>query len=361
MLGIETNSKRIFGLDLLRVFAIFFVIHGHGAFLLTNTSLSFTANIPLPDVVDIFFVLTGFLIGSAFIAYSEKNTHVDFRKTIRFYGRTALRILPNYYFILILYYVLVKWDIVNGDLIKFPMWKFATFSQNLVSPFYDFFWESWCLPVQWWFYIIFPLLLALFSRHFSMRWIVPVMCMFFIVLSIVFRISISANAADGFWWDVWIRKTVLSRCDCIFVGVFASWIRVYFPDFWNRHAVKILVAGLILLLCIILIPRPIGSVYRNVVYFSMQSVAIAMLLPMATRVQSNRTFCGRVITHVSVLSYAMYLTNLMVVQIISKNYSDIFDGLGICGYGLYWLIIIVASYLLYILVEKPFAKIRSRI
>ena len=66
MLGIEVDNKRIFGLDFLRAFAIFCVVHAHGEHLLDDSCLSFLSEVPLPHGVDIFFVISGFLIGSSF-------------------------------------------------------------------------------------------------------------------------------------------------------------------------------------------------------------------------------------------------------------------------------------------------------
>jgi len=85
MLGIETEQNRIFGLDFLRAIAIFFVVHGHGAFLLNDTHFAFFNKTPFPDVVDIFFVLTGFLIGSSFLSYAKKTMVWIFGKR---YGST---------------------------------------------------------------------------------------------------------------------------------------------------------------------------------------------------------------------------------------------------------------------------------
>lgn len=361
MLGIDAHSNRNFGLDLLRALAIFFVVHGHGAFLLADTHLVFTTRIPMPDVVDIFFVLTGFLIGGIFLSYAEKQHRVDNQKVLRFYARTALRILPNYYVVLIVYILLVKGGLVVGNTSAFPLWRFATFTQNLCTPFYDFYWESWCLPVQWWFYILFPLLLLLFSKQFSVKKITPIICLFFIMLSVCYRIAIASYATDEFWWDVWVRKTVLSRFDCIYFGVLAAWVRHYFPEMWDRHAVKSFLLALVLLTIVILLPRQIGTLYKNVFYFTLQAISIVMFLPFVTRIQSYRTVFGKLITKISVLSYAMYLVNLMIVQLISNNFSDSFHHWGVWGYLLYWFIVLMASYLLYILVERPFAKIRARI
>lgn len=361
MLGIEIDRNRIFGLDFLRALAIFFVVHGHGSFLLSGSRISFLNAIPFPDVVDIFFVLTGFLIGGSFLSYAQKHDGVDFRKTLRFYGRTFLRILPNYYVILIINYLLVEYQLIPGNTQQFPIWQFATFTQNLFTPFYGFFWESWCLPVQWWFYILFPLLLVLFSKRGKMKCLVPVICLAFVAFSIGYRIVVFDHAADNFWWGVWIRKTVASRVDCIYIGVLVAWVRMYAPDFWSRHAVKSLVAGLILMLIVILLPQHPGTWYKNVVSSTLQAVSFALLLPYAASVTCCRTVFGKIVSHISVLSYSMYLVNLLVAQLIVANFADRFQSWGAWGYVVYWIMVVIASYTLYIIVERPFDKLRTKI
>ncbi len=361
MLGIETDHKRIFGLDFLRAVAIFLVVHGHGASLLLDTRLSFLTKIPLPDVVDIFFVLTGFLIGGSFLSYAEKNTGVDIRKTLRFYVRSALRILPYYYLILIVYLILVHNQLVPGNTESSPVWQFATFTQNLFTPFYDFYWESWCLPIQWWFYMFFPLLMTLFSGHFGSRRLVPVICAGFISVSILFRILVSGHATDLFGWDVWIRRTVASRCDAVYIGVLAAWVQMYAPDVWRRHALKSLLVGLALLVMLVLITQKPGTIFKNVFSCTFQTVSFAMLLPFMSCKSKARTAWGGFVSHISVLSFAMYMVNLVVMQLILANFNELFHQWGAWGYVVYWMIVLVLSYLLYMMVEKPFMKLRTRV
>ncbi len=361
MIGIERLSDRVFGLDILRVLAIFFVVHGHGAFLLHNTTLEPLSHFLFLYEVDIFFVLTGFLIGTSFIRSAERQGRVDRHKLLRFYGRSALRILPCYYVMLVVNYLFVRLQWIAGNASAFPLWQFATLTQNIFTPFYDFYWESWCLPVQWWFYMLFPLLLFILTPKFNIKKVVPILCLLFAGLSIVYRIVVSDYAQDNFWWGVWIRKTVASRIDNVFMGVAAAWFCIYYPERWGSHTLPNLLMGVAILILISVLPWHTGTFYSNVLVSSIAPVAIVLCLPFFSKIRSCKSWAGKLITDISILSFAMYLTNLLILQVIVAHFSETFQLLGVFGYLFYWVLVLVVSYLLHITIERPFMKIRARI
>lgn len=219
MFGINIDyERRIFGFDLLRAFAIFCVVHGHARHLLNNTILEAFPYLPLPHGVDIFFVLSGFLICNSFLqSVSRIGNSLQKQQILAFWKRTALRILPNYYLILIVNYCLVYLGILPGRIDSVSIWKFITFTQNLWYPFYDFFWESWSLAVQIWFYLLFPILLFCLCRFMNMKRSLFVVSILFIILPMIYRVVVSGKYYDQFWWDVVFRKVVISRIDCIFL------------------------------------------------------------------------------------------------------------------------------------------------
>lgn len=359
--NIEIDRKRVFGLDLLRAFAIFCVVQGHAERILFDTPLDRFTDMPVPHGVDIFFVMTGFLIGKSFIGHLEKNDNrIGRSKTLTFYVRTALRILPNYLFMLLVNYLLVSLQVIEGDVHTFPLWRFATFTQNLFTPFWGFYWESYSLPVQWWFYIFFPLLLMLLSLIAKPKKYLPWLCLLFILSSIAFRLSVADQVHDRFGWDIWIRKTVASRTDNIYVGVLAAWVMCYFPKQWHRHAPACFVTGLTLFAATRIFPRTPGTFYYDTLYLTVSAIAIALWLPLMTRWKSCANRCGGLVSRLSVLSYAMFLTNLLLLQVLEHSFPAFVSRYAI-AYPVFWLSVFASAYFLYVLVEKPFIRLRDRI
>lgn len=363
MLGFKVDfEKRIFGFDLLRAFAIFCVIHGHGKHLLKGTMIENFPWIRLPHGVDIFFVLSGFLIGYSFIVNANRtNNKLTFSKSLNFWKRSALRILPNYYLILVLNYLLVNNGLLNGSTDKFSIWLFATFTQNLFYSFHGFFWESWSLATQEWFYLMFPILLMLFGKKVKLKYNILIISLLFIIISVVYRYSISNLEYNYFWWDVNFRKVVMSRIDCIFYGVIAAWFRFYFKESWIKYATPLFIVGILLFLLIAYFPKEQNSLYTKVFYLSISPIYISLWFPLIDKLKDTKTFISKLITYFSILSYAMYLINLLTIQILSKHFSEILNNHTTIKYLLFWLITVFLSYLLYVLYENPISTKGNRL
>lgn len=166
------RTKRIPELDGLRGFAILIVVLLHyfykpGA-LAPAGYRHFQAIFRLGWVgVDLFFVLSGFLIGGILL---EARTSKNYFKT--FYTRRFFRIIPIYYAWIALYIVLI---VAAGDILRqhmhsglvpplgFQVYSHFLFIQNIWIPEYVtvFLWwfgVTWSLAVEEQFYLVAPLL-----------------------------------------------------------------------------------------------------------------------------------------------------------------------------------------------------------
>jgi peptidoglycan/LPS O-acetylase OafA/YrhL len=152
----QTSSApvRLHGLDTLRAFAILWVMPYHLISYFPEP-LHWPARFGWMGV-DLFFVLSGFLIGSQML---RPYLHGRSLRIRAFYIRRAYRILPAFFTVLLLYMLLPVWREAPG--LQHP-WQFATFTENL---FIDYgrnqaFSHAWSLCVEEHFYLLLPLLTA---------------------------------------------------------------------------------------------------------------------------------------------------------------------------------------------------------
>ncbi len=108
--------------------------------------------------VDLFFVLSGFLIVGILLDAKSSNNYFS-----SFYIRRALRILPLYYLLLTLFLILPIF-ISNDGIFKltFPFWSYLLFIQNLFMIKFDlgtsWLGVTWSLAIEEQFYLLLPIL-----------------------------------------------------------------------------------------------------------------------------------------------------------------------------------------------------------
>jgi peptidoglycan/LPS O-acetylase OafA/YrhL len=177
----------IAGLDGLRAVAFLIVFFFH------------TRNLPFGWMgVQLFFVLSGFLITDILLRMKESLPRRDF--FVKFYGRRFLRIFPLYYFYLILLVVLIfllpslKLNLLNAELgpgYLNQIWVAALYLYDFfhASAFFErsrFFTHLWSLSVEEQFYLLWPLLIFLTPREKFKQ-----LCFTAIGLGLIFRLMIT--------------------------------------------------------------------------------------------------------------------------------------------------------------------------
>src|SRR4051812_10707754 len=165
-----TNSygSRLCGLDTLRAAAISIVLMDNYRWVSNKNIFGFMSQLGGTGV-DLFFVLSGFLIGNQILSAFAKEQ--NFSLTY-FYIRRLLRTLPNYYVVLTLYFLFPT--ILSGTS-SAQLISFLTFTQNLNMPSGSTFSHSWSLCVEEQFYLLFPviaMLIAYSKKSVTLGWCV---------------------------------------------------------------------------------------------------------------------------------------------------------------------------------------------
>lgn len=337
------------------------MVLSHGK-IISKDLFSFIPNIPLIDGVELFFVLSGFLIGSILIKEFNTKKSFDLTSLTNFWKRRWFRTLPNYYLILLINFLLIKYNVIDGKIESFNF-KFLFFLQNFSTGFTDFFWESWSLSVEEWFYISIPLLIILFSRFFNKKTTLNIVIITLIITPLLYRISISDMSVDSFWWDINFRKVVLTRLDAIGYGVLAAYLKFYYPSFWVKNQNRMFITGLGIFITILYIQSEPNTFYSKTLYLSLTSIGAMLLLSKADSLKTIKyNTLKRIVTHISKISYAMYLVNLaLVAQVIDHNFPPQNNLEKFYLYLLYWSATIILSTLLFHFFEKPMMNLRDRI
>lgn len=364
-------SKRVFGLDLMRAVAIMMVVCSHILWITPN------ANGYIPDIlsisgvmgVEIFFALSGFLIGRIlYRMYTSED--FNFGKVYYFWIRRWFRTLPNYYLALVLN-ILIALYISNQ--LPNQLWRYVFFLHNFSTEMPWLFAESWSLSIEEFAYIFGPLLLYL--TLFIKLKIAKARLFLFVTLFIIFIFLISKliyNDTETIrnmrHWNVNVKAIVIYRIDAIYYGVLAAFISIKAPVFWKKLRYPLFLAGILALLWLnIVIPSnqifiATHPQFWNVWYFIIKSIGICMTLPLLSSMKSAPKLILKPITYISILSYAMYLLHYSVVMQLMKYFmpTEDFAGLDIAIFiGVYFLLTMVLSYILYNFYEKPLMDLRD--
>jgi peptidoglycan/LPS O-acetylase OafA/YrhL len=363
------SDKRIFGLDVIRAAAIGLVLVAHGfeqinPFVATNKYTHFAGVLG----VELFFVLSGFLIGTILIRIFHKEEKFNFSTLKDFWVRRWFRTLPNYYLVLLLNFILA---VFLFNRVEFD-WRFLVFSQNVVTLHPDSFDEAWSLSVEEWFYLSFPLLLILFISLSPVKKKETSFLLFlftFLLLVMLIR-GITIYMNHDLPWDNGVRRLALLRLDSILIGVFASYLYFHFPKFWNRNKYRIAAAGLIPLGLLAyffvsdIVPNGFSGagIVTKVLFFPVMSLFFASFLPLANSINPpKRTYWMRFITHLSVISYSVYLLHFSIILTL-QNY--IYEPTTLYGAMLsilvFWTITFIVSTIVYNFYEKPCTGLREK-
>ncbi len=365
-----TLSERIVGLDVFRAVAILFVLLSHSIGFL-GVRHPFRVGYFLGFLgVELFFVLSGFLIGSILmkILY-HANGYLRLADVRAFWIRRWFRTLPAYYLVLMVWICLrlvLDFKSDQASVLGLHIVRYFFFVQNAVTPHPEFFNEAWSLAVEEWFYLLFPLVLLLHGRivrHRQNGGGILLIISAFIIFTALVRFSVVW--LENPEWNTGVRRMMPLRLDSIGIGILFAWFCYFFPIAWRRHRIALALTGLVLCgmstmwLSTDVLDRDNtagASFFSKTGLFTLFSISFGLWLPLAQSVRTLPKWMARPVVFVSLISYSLYLTHGMILATCAKlPLSD----LGIFSVG--WLLCFLVAHFFYTIYEHPMTKLRDRV
>lgn len=340
-------------LDGLRCIAILMVLLGHFLYFLGGTNSGIYG-------VNLFFVLSGFLITSILLTEKGNKFSVSYKK---FIGRRALRIFPVYYLI-VLFYVLIKVDGIALDwpylltyTYNFKVSGMADWEQYLYAPY-------WSLSVEEQFYLFFPFVILLLNKQHKLQLIV-----FLLIVLIAFSERIFH------FTNIHRYVNIITNMGALTIGAIGAWF-VKYSRLDKRIFNSILVEISVLLLFALTFRQGeniIGFIFYPLIniYLVIKASVFSFKIKPIDKFLTNKwsILIGRI-------SYGIYLYHIMVrhffdLYIFKPLWSMIpFESLGyfsklqynesLIKFPFIALLTVLIAFLSFRFIEAPFLKLKDK-
>jgi peptidoglycan/LPS O-acetylase OafA/YrhL len=261
--------------------------------------------------VDLFFVLSGFLIGGVLLDHREAPNF--FRV---FYLRRVCRIFPLYFLVLGLYVAVAASSALDAVsyqwLMQDPLtlWSYASFTQNVAMAMHQDYgagWlgVTWSLAIEEQFYLLLPLIVWLLPRR---------------ALAVVLTIGIlAAPALNYFWPGFHAFVNAPWRADSLLSGVMLALLVRHPPFVAGVHERRYLLRALLLALSLgaVLLTAEPGA-FGAFTFFWLACLYATLLLTLylGTEPWLSRWFSARVLVWFGQMSFAIYLLHQVVAGLV---------------------------------------------
>lgn len=353
--------------QILQNHAFRFILHGH-----------FSA--------DIYFVLSGYLIGLALISEKMKSDSINL---IRFYIRRILRIFPAYLAIIICISVLVGQGILSNQYFKGSILPNIFIFNNFLPRTEMFHTNTWSLAVEEQFYLIMPLLMLLFSKN--MKWPIIFFSSSIVLIMIGHGFAAAWIPITSSWsiptidvpeFDIYFNFFYTKpyfRFSGLFVGVLGGYISYSKIDQWffksNFRTIFIVLVNSLGFWALFSrmeygSNQPNFSPFFEATYREIFSVLFLFLIFIGNNIFAIRKILSsRLIFPFFRLSYCIYLVHMPIISYTLKTnlrtyfFPDLAPSVfQIMEFSLFIFIIsIFVALPFYLFVERPFTNLRARI
>lgn len=356
---IPADTRRL-GLDVMRAIAVLCVVCAHFTPLLfvewSAKPALFRWMLYLGAVgVDIFFALSGYLIGGILL---RTLTRIGAYAVVkRFWMRRWLRTLPAAYVSAIVVWVIAAPKHI-GDYVASILFVGSINPYHLASE--NSFW--WSLGAEELFYFLFPLLLFFCVKKLPPRTAFAVTLGLFaggaMLCRIVLQSVLPLSAVGG------SEIVSYARLDCMVWGILIQWLRRERPAVFAQLALRGVAPGMVIATAGVMLMLDQSRWYMLALFAGHMLITIgaALLIPAFDAFTSfawpllNRVFAG-----IALVSYSAYLYNVMIQEWLSRLFGAATTWLELIGLLIVYVsVTFVAATLSYRWIEAPVLRWRNR-
>lgn len=362
------TPSKLYGLDHLRALAIILVLFFH-------YKIFFGYPAWFPKIfefgwvgVDLFFVLSGFLISSQLFALIKKEGRFSLKE---FYLKRFFRIIPIFLFVVGIYFCFPFFR--EREALP-PIWKFLTFTQNLGidSRTFGTFSHAWSLCVEEHFYLFFPLILILFIRtgNFKKSWLALIVLFLFgfairlYCWNHIYEPALNQGFEHVSWLDI-IYYPTYNRLDGLLAGVAIAALYQFLPELFtkvSKFGNLCILAGIVVMTQVYLFLSESSSFAKTIFGFPLISIGFGlMVLGAISPTSFLYQWKSKTTTLIATLSYAIYLSHKGIIHMSQEIFAH--WGIEKQSNGMLLICILLSAliaWLLHQIIEKPFMKWRRR-
>lgn len=363
-------TSRSHGLDTLRAIAILLVLMYHYmCFVSREATFGWGSTVGWVGV-DLFFVLSGYLIGNQVFAGMVNGKNISL---LAFYMRRALRTWPLFWVILAAYFLFPTF---MGGRQPPPLWAFLTFTQNFQLQPGTAFSHAWSLCIEEQFYFVLPLVVLAGSRWGkrglpAWAFLLSLMAIGVVARAVLWaehgRIGVG-NGTAGYYPNIYYAT--LCRFDEFLPGIGVAMVKNFHPQLWSRLQRN---GGVVFALGL----AAVAAVFYGVLFhydvdgygypffmtvFGYSLIAIAFSLLVASALSERSPLHAVRIPgayHLALWSYSIYLSHKAVFMAIERYGTSIAldPALRLAAIS---AVTVALGALLYRWVELPFMLLRDQ-
>jgi peptidoglycan/LPS O-acetylase OafA/YrhL len=361
----KVGQSRNFGLDVVRATAIVLVLIGHAELVGQTHRESLFYGMGFYGV-EIFFVLSGFLIGQIFIRELTQSLTLQTIKT--FWIRRWFRTLPLFFIVIFLR------ELLFNDTGSFHYLHWMFLHTTMRPEGYDAIWfmESWSLAVEEWFYLLLPLFsLVLIHKH---KKLVIAFFLFFFVVAILLRYLYWIRSGNPVDYNIDMRMFPFLRLDSLMFGVLLAFIKLNFRAWYNKISapwVFVFSLGTLILLLaftnnILVYDFKGVKTIPGTIGLSLNSLFILFMIPFLEQSEiperiANKLYLIKPIYFTSLFSYCLYLIHVPIYESLVGAKESIIDLWWILKLGGAWVLMYSVGALSYFYFETPILRYRDKL